>query len=172
MSLEPERTHWVVNASTEIFAKKNDFWNEERINHLKRMWDEGLSSTQIGKEIGCSRNAVIGKAFRLQLPARKPRIWPEGTESLPRPRKVRMKMKFKSVGPHAPSGPPQAPQELSVSTPAPKSSRSVGIEGLQEHHCRYIVSPDGEEVRYCGAQKASGSYCGYHARMCYHFPQR
>ncbi|MET0309754.1 MAG: GcrA family cell cycle regulator [Sphingomonas sp.] len=46
-------------------------WTDERIETLKKMWDSGLTATQIAEELGgVSRNAVIGKAHRLGLPAR------------------------------------------------------------------------------------------------------
>ena len=46
-------------------------WTDERIDTLKKMWDSGLTATQIAEELGgVSRNAVIGKAHRLGLPSR------------------------------------------------------------------------------------------------------
>src|SRR3954469_5537284 len=46
-------------------------WTEERIDTLKKMWDKGLTATQIAEERGgVSRNAVIGKAHRLGLQSR------------------------------------------------------------------------------------------------------
>ncbi len=46
-------------------------WTDERIDTLKKMWDSGLTATQIAEELGgVSRNAVIGKAHRLGLQSR------------------------------------------------------------------------------------------------------
>lgn len=47
-------------------------WTDERIERLKALWDEGLSASQIAKELGegVTRNAVIGKAHRLGLKSR------------------------------------------------------------------------------------------------------
>jgi GcrA cell cycle regulator len=46
-------------------------WTDERIETLKKMWDSGLTATQIAEELGgVSRNAVIGKAHRLGLQSR------------------------------------------------------------------------------------------------------
>ena len=43
-------------------------WTDERVETLKRMWAEGLSASQIAKELGgVTRNAVIGKVHRLGL---------------------------------------------------------------------------------------------------------
>ncbi|WP_101067767.1 GcrA family cell cycle regulator [Roseovarius salinarum] len=43
-------------------------WTDERVEMLKRMWNEGQSASQIAKELGnVTRNAVIGKVHRLGL---------------------------------------------------------------------------------------------------------
>jgi GcrA cell cycle regulator len=46
-------------------------WTDERIEHLKKMWANGATASQIADELGgVSRNAVIGKAHRLGLEQR------------------------------------------------------------------------------------------------------
>jgi GcrA cell cycle regulator len=46
-------------------------WTEERIDRLKKMWQDGATASQIADELGgVSRNAVIGKAHRLGLESR------------------------------------------------------------------------------------------------------
>ncbi len=45
-------------------------WTPEKIQDLARLWDAGLSITQIGKNLGMTRNAVVGKAHRLGLTKR------------------------------------------------------------------------------------------------------
>ncbi len=43
-------------------------WTDERVEPLKKMWNEGQSASQIAKELGgVTRNAVIGKVHRLGL---------------------------------------------------------------------------------------------------------
>lgn len=43
-------------------------WDDERVETLKRMWQEGASASQIAKQLGgVTRNAVIGKVHRLGL---------------------------------------------------------------------------------------------------------
>lgn len=40
-------------------------WSQEQVATLKKLKAEGKSATQIGKVLGCSRNAVIGKLHRI-----------------------------------------------------------------------------------------------------------
>ena len=43
-------------------------WNEEKVDKLKELWGKGSTASQIAEIIGgISRNAVIGKAHRLNL---------------------------------------------------------------------------------------------------------
>src|ERR1700760_961415 len=43
-------------------------WTDERVELLKKLWQEGLSASQIAKQLGgVTRNAVIGKVHRLGL---------------------------------------------------------------------------------------------------------
>ena len=46
-------------------------WNEEKVAKLKELWGKGNTASQIAEIIGgISRNAVIGKAHRLNLSAK------------------------------------------------------------------------------------------------------
>ena len=46
-------------------------WNDEKVNKLKDLWGKGQTASQIAEIIGgVSRNAVIGKAHRLNLSAK------------------------------------------------------------------------------------------------------
>lgn len=45
-------------------------WSVEAIDRLRALWAEGLSTAEIGRRMGISKNAVVGKAHRLNLPAR------------------------------------------------------------------------------------------------------
>jgi GcrA cell cycle regulator len=65
-------------------------WTDERIDTLKKMWDSGLTATQIAEELGgVSRNAVIGKAHRLGLPRVPRRSSPTKPRLRKRPRPPR-----------------------------------------------------------------------------------
>ena len=55
-------------------------WTPERMAQLTALWDEGVSTAEIGRRIGVSKNAVIGKVHRIGLV---PRI----VKELPPPRR-------------------------------------------------------------------------------------
>lgn len=45
-------------------------WTDESITRLRSLWQEGLSTAEIGRRMQITKNAVVGKAHRLTLPAR------------------------------------------------------------------------------------------------------
>ena len=45
-------------------------WNDENVARLKELWDQGLPTAQIGKLLGFTKNAVVGKAHRIGLERR------------------------------------------------------------------------------------------------------
>ncbi len=63
-------------------------WTDERIDQLTELWGAGQSASQIGKALGLSKNAVIGKAHRLKLPPRPSPIRKERSTTRPKPRTV------------------------------------------------------------------------------------
>jgi len=45
-------------------------WDEETIRSLRDLWAQGLSTAEIGRRLSVSKNAIVGKAHRLDLDAR------------------------------------------------------------------------------------------------------
>ena len=61
-------------------------WSDDRVEQLKKLWEAGLSASQIAAELGnVTRNAVIGKVHRLGLSGRAK----SPSSAAPRPRKAR-----------------------------------------------------------------------------------
>src|SRR5215218_10852712 len=61
-------------------------WSDDRVEQLKKLWEAGLSASQIAAELGgVTRNAVIGKVHRLGLSGRAK----SASSSAPRQRKPR-----------------------------------------------------------------------------------
>ena len=45
-------------------------WTDERVDELSKLWASGYSASAIGRMLGVSKNAVVGKTHRLGLEAR------------------------------------------------------------------------------------------------------
>ena len=45
-------------------------WNQQKVEDLKKLWNDGVATSRIGERLGFTKNAVIGKAFRLGLERR------------------------------------------------------------------------------------------------------
>jgi len=51
-------------------------WTPERTGALIALWNDGITAREIGRRLGMTRNAVIGKAFRLDLAKRRASVPP------------------------------------------------------------------------------------------------
>ena len=128
-------------------------WPPEHIELLRELWLQGTRgwvARELAARTGVAygRNAIVGKLWRLGL-----RKQPEQTKEK---RKVTKQARVTPVPTAAPI--PIAPEI---------ATRNVVITDLQQHHCRYICSTDGETT-YCGRPKMDGSsYCSEHHRLCY-----
>ncbi|NML06113.1 GcrA family cell cycle regulator [Sphingomonas sp. G-3-2-10] len=95
-------------------------WTDERIETLRKMWSSGSTATQIAEELGgVSRNAVIGKAHRLGLPARPSPVKPNEAKAAAAPKPA--------PAPSAPAAeaappPPAAPRAPAPAAPAPAAA--------------------------------------------------
>lgn len=61
---------------------------EAKIPELRRLWAEGHSTAEIGRRLGVSKNSVVGKSQRLELPSRPSPIKPRAQEIIARPRRT------------------------------------------------------------------------------------
>jgi GcrA cell cycle regulator len=115
-------------------------WTDERIETLRKMWDSGMTATQIAEELGgVSRNAVIGKAHRLGLASRPSPVKPNAPEAkaapapAPAPAPAAAAPKAESAPAAKPAPAPRA-AEPAPATPRAASDapvlRSVGPGGF------------------------------------------
>ncbi len=162
-------------------------WNDDVVERLRQFWAEGHSTAEIGRRFGISKNAVVGKAHRLDLPGRPSPIAKE-TVSAERSLEHRAVSRLTDVVPVNVTTPaptrthtPQ-PVRTSVSdtsallprptlgctTPQPKEpSRSVSRRP-GETCCWPIGEPGTTTFRFCGVSVASRTpYCPDHARRAY-----
>tara|TARA_B100001063_G_scaffold54140_1_gene48152 strand:+ start:104 stop:607 length:504 start_codon:yes stop_codon:yes gene_type:complete len=137
-------------------------WNEEKIQKLKDLWGKGSTASQIAEIIGgISRNAVIGKAHRLQLSSKiKTRTAPirqkydkdfedENSVKVKRGRKS----KFKSLI-----------IEKDFEPENPKK-----LEDLDDNSCKWPIGhPEEESFYFCGRSSLKDfSYCKLHLLYAY-----
>ena len=155
-------------------------WTSENIARLKQLWAEGLSTAEIGRRMGVSKNAIVGKAHRLLLESRPSPIRRDVGDRparIPQPRRV--------VGPTLPSlaAPPpridNAPLDASPTladlSPAPRPaptlvpSRPFAAERRRHHACCWpIGEPGTREFHFCDADSLPGKpYCEAHAALAY-----
>ncbi|MGE0740425.1 MAG: GcrA family cell cycle regulator [Hyphomonadaceae bacterium] len=141
-------------------------WTEERVALLRKLWAEGLSASQIAKQLGqVTRNAVIGKVHRLGLAGR-------ATPSRPAKRPVRT-ARPRVIGPSAPrlrlpsSTPLVVVPELEPLTL--EDGKTASVLTLNESMCKYpIGDPNDAAFAFCGRGAAgNGPYCRDHAQLAY-----
>ncbi len=154
-------------------------WTDERVELLRKLWLEGLSASQIARELanGISRNAVIGKVHRLGMSGRVKTAAP--AIARPRPKVTRPAAHQRSNMPLVRGNTALAmrPQPNTAILPEPQEdvvipmSEMVTMMDLKESMCRWPMGdPATGEFRFCGAKKGanqSGPYCTYHSRIAY-----
>ena len=47
-----------------LYTREPSFWTAENIAKLCKLWDEGKTTTEIGRVLHCTKNSVIGAAHR------------------------------------------------------------------------------------------------------------
>jgi GcrA cell cycle regulator len=139
-------------------------WTDERIELLKKLWDQGLSASQIADQLamGVTRNAVIGKAHRLGLKSRPSPVKTEASA----PAKA-AKEAAATAAPAAPSAAPApaAPKKAKV----PAKPQRVTLLDLSDKICKWPIGhPGDEDFHFCGKPVNPGTpYCAEHCAQAY-----
>jgi GcrA cell cycle regulator len=147
-------------------------WNDTIIAELKGLWSDGLSTAEIGRRLGISKNAVVGKAHRLDLSPRPSPIRRQergGDAPPPVPR---------AVGPTlAPLPSRPAPRPMSVPLAAasaikpatPRRLAAVAPPLLRVSACCWPIGEPGKpSFHFCDAVAMHGKpYCAEHAQLAY-----
>jgi len=136
-------------------------WTNEKVSKLKELWGKGNTASQIAEIIGgISRNAVIGKAHRLNLSAKiKTRTatsnknFDRNAEENKIQSKRGRKSKFKSLIIEK-DFEPENPKQL---------------EELDENSCKWPIGhPDEKNFYFCGRSSLKDfSYCKLHLLYAY-----
>ena len=136
-------------------------WTDEKVSKLKELWGKGNTASQIAEIIGgISRNAVIGKAHRLNLSAKiKTRTatsnqkFENSLEEKTTQTKKFRRSKFKSLIIEK-DFEPENPKQL---------------EELDENSCKWPIGhPDEKSFYFCGRTSLKDfSYCKLHLLYAY-----
>ena len=136
-------------------------WTEEKVAKLRELWGKGNTASQIAQIIGgISRNAVIGKAHRLNLSAKiktRTAASSEKFENSIEEKNIKIKKmrksKFKSL--------------LIDKDFEPENPKQ--LEELDENSCKWPIGhPDEKSFYFCGRSSLKDfSYCKLHLLYAY-----
>jgi GcrA cell cycle regulator len=130
-------------------------WTEEKVAKLKELWSKGHTASQIAEALGdTTRNAVIGKAHRLDLEARAPsKQSGQSSNSNSKPLRrgsapTSRKAKFQSI--------------LLDKNFEPENPKA--LEDLTDQTCKWPIGHPNEEKFYFCGRKPEGEfpYCKLH----------
>ena len=145
--VEQEACMWV--------ALRGADWSERTIAQLRHLWIEGHTTTEIGRRLGISKKAIIGKAHRLDLPGRKSPI-NQGIE--PSPHSITRLPRVSNLGEVAGAGAPIAPVAAPPQHPltaAPPITRGILPQSDTERCCWPFGNPKAANFRFFLARPRS-----------------
>tara|TARA_B100001142_G_C13954248_1_gene508431 strand:+ start:156 stop:650 length:495 start_codon:yes stop_codon:yes gene_type:complete len=136
-------------------------WNEEKVAKLKELWGKGNTASQIAEIIGgLSRNAVIGKAHRLNLSAK---IKPRSSSSSQNINNINSEKNIKLK-----RGRKSRFQSLIIEKDfEPENPKQ--LEELTDDVCKWPINhPSDQDFYFCGRSSLKDfSYCKLHLLYAY-----
>ena len=143
-------------------------WDDNNVSKLRELWDQGLPTAQIGKLLGFTKNAVVGKAHRIGLerrpsPIRRTAVKPDRKKARsPIMPKLNFEVKKDEVK--------EIPVHQQTFQPLVKNlfTKSVkrGCEWPEGH-------PDESDFKFCGKERFEDKpYCIDHCAVAYVIPEK
>ena len=118
-------------------------WTDTKIEQLKELWEQNTLTHEIAKQLGTTKNSVIGKANRLNLEQRR--------------RGNSFGIKYATP----------KPKEIPLHTVEELKNRPT-LEEIEFHQCRYPLGERNDPPKYfCGHDRYKNySYCKPHVEIC------
>jgi GcrA cell cycle regulator len=149
-------------------------WTDDDTQKLRTLWAEGHSTAEIGRRMGVSKNAIVGKAHRLDLPGRPspirrsevgaPRIMRSRQPPVPR---LADMMPLRACRPLAIEPAAGAPAARAEQHPVPMERRLTGPVGTQPC-CWPVGEPGKPGFRFCpNLALLRRPYCAKHCGDAY-----
>ena len=158
---------YVVNNSLNVLYIVVMSWTEERVKKLEELWGKGSTASQIAEIIGdVTRNAVIGKAHRLNLSAK---INDSGIASGVSSKRNNERFQKTTI-----KGRKNKFRSLLIEKNF-EPARNLTLEELTEDTCKYMdhdVHPNEPNATFCGRKTVSNSkqkfsYCPLHLMIIF-----
>lgn len=130
-------------------------WTDERVDQLKQLWTDGLSASQIARQLGgVTRNAVIGKVHRLGLAGRAtPARAERPRTSIPRRTPI-MRAPIVALAP-----------VIEADPIVDEHGNHATVLTISDRMCKWpIGDPSSNNFHFCGHKPKDGSpYCDAHS---------
>jgi GcrA cell cycle regulator len=155
-------------------------WTDEKVKLLVQLWESGQSITQIGKALGMTRNAVVGKAHRIGLAKRASPIMRSEKPAQPRVATVHHGHGGGHAASHVPAPAPRpAPvrvKDEATASPAPTQQGNqltpamlAALTPSTGPRCKWpIGDPKTADFDFCSHVALPGKpYCAAHCAQAY-----
>ncbi len=143
-------------------------WDDNNVSKLRELWDQGLPTAQIGKLLGFTKNAVVGKAHRIGLerrpsPIRRTAVKPDRKKARsPIMPKLNFEVKKDEVKENQVHQQTFQPLVKNLFTKSVKR----GCEWPEGH-------PDESDFKFCGKERFEDKpYCIDHCAVAYVIPEK
>ena len=140
-----------------MYPQRESPWTDPTMDERLRAWWGNKSVIQIGKLLGVSKNSVIGRAHRLNLPRQTNPVKRQGDAPPVRPYAARK----------AAAAAARAGQRAAARVPRPPEIVPAPVLLSPVHKCQWIKTPDRPWL-FCHAPVIqSKPYCPQHYRLAY-----